>query len=129
MDVSVSDHWMVVTRGHLGAEVEVQGQQVKTKLSTHLDVPVSDHWMVVSRGHLGAEVEVQLQQDGEVQEHRVHCHAYVILKVTFYSIFLHFITNMTFFNIYTMHCKEDLFYVFPEMNLRGLVLNFHINVL
>ena len=27
LDVAVSDHWMVVNRGHLGAEVEGQLQQ------------------------------------------------------------------------------------------------------
>ena len=27
-----------------------------------------------------------------------------------------------------LHCKEDLIYVFPEMKLRGLVPNIHINV-
>jgi hypothetical protein len=61
LDVSVPDHWMVVSRGHLGAEVEVQLQLNEAKTSAHLDVSVPDHWMVVSRGHLGAEVEVQLQ--------------------------------------------------------------------
>ncbi len=73
---------------------------METKPSTHLDVSVSDHWMVVSRGHFGAEVKVQLQQDGEVQEHRVHCHAYVILKVTF-----------DFFNLYAMGRLESFFHI------------------
>jgi hypothetical protein len=27
LEVTVSDHWMVVSRGHFGAEVEVQQQQ------------------------------------------------------------------------------------------------------
>jgi hypothetical protein len=29
---------------------------------------------------------------------------------------------------WSMHCKEDPVYVFPEMKLRGLVLNSYINV-
>jgi hypothetical protein len=100
---------------------------METKLSAHLDVSVSDHWMVVSRGHLGAEVEVQLKQDGEVQEHRVHCHANVILKVTVIFFALYY-KHSIYFNIYAMQCKEDPIYVFREMKLRCLVPNFHNDV-
>jgi hypothetical protein len=30
--------------------------------------------------------------------------------------------------LYTTHCEQDRIYVCPDMNLRGLILSFHIHV-
>ncbi len=55
-------------------------------------------------------------------------HIHISLRDEGQAVLSHPVQYMYLEGLCRQHCKQDPFYVFPEMRLRGLLPNFHIHV-